>query len=240
MRPDYAYFNRKPELIADNNDGIWRIDLLKNTKELILTIESLKNFKPVESMRFAEHKFNHIDISPDSKRFIFLHRWIGPEGRFTRLISSDINGEKLFLLNGDKMTSHCCWLNNEQILSFCYHNSYGNGYYVFNDLSDKVVFFNESMPRVDGHPTISPNKRWVVTDSYPGRSRFSKLFLCNVETKKVFTIGKFYQPSNFIGEKRIDLHPKWNSDGTKIFFESGHKGRRQLYCLNVRKFTDER
>lgn len=239
MRPDYAYFNKPPELIDDDKDGIWKIDLLKNTNKLILSIEKLKDFQPVESMKNAKHKFNHIDISPDSKRFIFLHRWIGPKGRFTRLISCDVNGENLCLLNGDKMTSHCCWLNENQILSFCYHNSHGNGYYLFNDLTDKTIFFNDSMPKIDGHPTICPNKKWVVTDSYPGRERYSNLYLFNVETKQFYTLGEFYQPARFTGEKRIDLHPKWNADGSKIYFESGHNGKRQLYSIDVKKFIDE-
>ena len=92
------------------------------------------------------------------------------------------------------------------------------------------------MPRADGHPSISPDGRWLVTDTYPDKSRMSKIHLYDMNKDKIIRLGKFHQPFKYKKEMRIDLHPKWSWDGKKIFFESGHNGRRQLYSIEYRIF----
>ena len=239
MRPDYGYFCRmNVELPSMRDDGIWKIDMKTKEVRLIISLEGLKDLRYVETMDGAEHKVNHIDISPDGKRFMFLHRWVGPKGRYMRLITSDENGEDLFILNGDKMTSHSCWYDDKTIMSFCYTKEYGNAYVSFHDKTDQIELISKELPTEDGHPSVSPNKKWLITDCYPGFHRMSSLFLLNLITKKVIRLGRFYQPLKYNGTSRIDLHPKWNLRGDRIFFESGHNGFRNLYCLNIERLTN--
>ena len=108
-------------------------------------------------------------------------------------------------------------------------------YFKFVDKTDKVNFFSEKFPTVDGHPSISPCGNWIITDTYPDKARFSSLFLYNINNDEIIKIGSFYQPLRYKKEIRIDLHPKWNPDGKSIFFESGHQGRRKLFILNFDK-----
>ncbi len=240
MRPDYGYFCRdNVKLPSMVDDGIWKIDLSTKDVKLIVTLEQLKNLQYVDTMEGADHKVNHIDISPDGKRFMFLHRWVGPKGRYMRLITADANGENLYILNGDKMTSHSCWYDNQRILSFCYTPEYGNAYTAFIDMTNQRELISIDLPTEDGHPSVSPNKKWMVTDSYPGLSRMSSLYLFNFHTRKLIVLGRFYQPLQYKGTERIDLHPKWNMAGNKIYFESGHNGYRNLYCLNIDKIVHE-
>lgn len=239
MRPDYGYFCRKDVILPGlENDGIWKIDLKTKEVNLILTLAALRDFQYVETMDGAEHKVNHIDISPDGKRFMFLHRWVGPKGRFMRLITADENGQNLYILNGDKMTSHSCWYDNQKILSFCYTHEFGNAYTSFVDMTNKRELISKDLPMEDGHPSVSPNKKWMITDCYPGLGRMSKLFLLNLETKRLTLLGRFYQPLKYTGVERIDLHPKWNLKGDKIYFESGHNGYRNLYSLNINSIVN--
>ncbi len=239
MRPDYGYFCRGNMELPDlEKDGIWKIDLETKKIELIVSLETLKNLQYVETMNDADHKVNHIDISPDGKRFMFLHRWVGPKGRYMRLITADENGKDLFILNGDKMTSHSCWYDDKTIISFCYTEKYGNAYVSFIDKTIQKELVSKELPIEDGHPSISPDKKWLITDCYPGFHRMSSLFLLNMNTKKVVRIGSFYQPLKYNGTNRIDLHPKWNLTGNRIYFESGHNGYRNLYCLKIEKLID--
>lgn len=236
MRPDYGYFNRRNVALPENNeDGIWNIDLNSGETKLIISLEQLKNLSWSDTMEGAMHKVNHIDINSSGTRFMFLHRWKGPQGRFMRLITANPDGSDLKILNGDIMTSHCCWLNDEEILSYCEVNG-ERGYLKFIDKTNEVQLLSEKMPKTDGHPSISPDQRYIITDSYPDKSRFSKLFLYDIENESIQKIGEFYQPLRYKKEKRIDLHPKWAPEGKSVFFESGHNGRRNLnkieFCRN--------
>lgn len=234
MRPDYGYFCRKDIILPTlENDGIWKIDLITKNVDLIISLQQLKDYQYVDTMDGAKHKVNHIDIAPDGKRFMFLHRWVGPKGRFMRLITADENGGNLCILNGDTMTSHSCWYDNKTIFSFCHTPDYGNAYVSFKDLTKDKKLLSSTLPTEDGHPSVSPNKKWMITDCYPGLHRMSSLFLFNIDTKEVMSLGRFYQPLRYMGTNRIDLHPKWNMKGDRIYFESGHNGYRNLYVLNI-------
>ncbi len=235
MRPDYGYFCKRDVFLPDDeNDGIWKIDLKNRETKLIVTLERLKNLRPTETMKNARHKVNHIDISPDGKRFMFLHRWVGPKGRFMRLITADRNGENIYILNGDKMTSHSWWMNNEVIVSFCYTEQYSNAYVLFTDLTDKVKKVSDKLPVVDGHPSTTKDGQWMITDTYPDTARMSRLYLYNIHRDKLVCLGRFYQPLKYTGTNRIDLHPKWNMNEDTIYFESGHSGKRKLYALSLK------
>lgn len=234
----YGYFSTKNRIIPpDHKDGIWHLDLMTGKNKLIISIEQLKNLNYNDSMDFAMHKVNHIDINPSGTRFIFLHRWKGPKGRFHRLISANPDGSDIFIINGDRMTSHCCWIDDRSIISFCYINKFGEGYYIFSDKTSNVSLVSEKLPKTDGHPSVSPNKKWLITDTYPDKARMSRLILYNILDDTITNLGRFYQPFRYKNINRIDLHPKWSLDGKYLFFESGHRGRRQLYKLNIEQVT---
>ena len=236
MRPDYGYFCREVnELPDDSEDGIWRVDMESKKVRLIINLQQLKEINPDETMKGALHKVNHIDISPDGKRFMFLHRWVGPMGRYMRLITANSDGSGIYILNGDKMTSHSYWMDSNHIVSFCYTAKYSNAYVVFEDKTDNVKKLSDKLPTKDGHPSTFGD--WMITDTYPDLARSSNLLLYNMRTDDMIELGKFYQPLRYNGTERIDLHPKWNMDGSRIYFESGHNGMRNLYYIDVSKFV---
>lgn len=232
-RPDYGYFN-KPfhALLNDTEDGVWYIDLISAEAKLIITLDSLKKLNPSGTMDGAAHKVNHIMLNDTGNRFMFLHRWIGPQGRFMRLITANTDGSDLCILNGDEMTSHCCWADDNHILAFCKIPEGGIGYYYFTDRTSISKLFSAKLPLKDGHPSFSPDKKWLITDTYPNKARYSSLCLYNIEKEQLYNIGQFYQPLEFRREKRVDLHPKWLPDGKRVAFESGHSGSRRLYIAD--------
>ncbi len=232
MRPDYGYFQKKnTTLPQDSEDGIWHIDLETGSFRLILSLEDLKKLLPSSTMKGAAHKVNHIVINPSGNRFMFLHRWVGPQGRFMRLVTANPDGSEPVILHGDDMTSHCCWLDDTSILSFCEYKG-AQGYFRFTDRLEKVHSWAGFMPALDGHPSISPDGQWLVTDTYPGLSRMSALYLVNLPRETVLCAGRFHQPLRYMKEMRVDLHPKWSPDGQSLYFESAHSGVRQLYRLH--------
>jgi len=236
LRPDYGYFNKKECIIDDSSDGIWYVDLKKNNTTLIISIDELKTFLPDPSMEGAKHKVNHIDISPNNKRFMFYHRWFNNGKKFTRLLTADIDGKNLFLICGNEMVSHCTWKSNDVIVGYAYNKRLG--YFEFIDQKNNSKSFYNNYLNKDGHPSFSVDRNWFITDSYPNRSRFSSLLLINLKKRELIKLGKFYQPLKYNLERRIDLHPRWDYYNKYLSFDSGHSGKRRMYIMNIENLTN--
>ena len=239
-RPDYGYFNKNGDILFDDkNDGIWLVDIQSNDYKLIISLEDLKNFEPDKTMIDSRHWVNHIDISPDGNRFMFLHRWKKNEIKYHRLLTADVDGSNLYKLAGNRLVSHCIWKNNEEILAWTYFEGSGNNYYLITDKTKKNRIVGNEYFSNDGHPSFSPDRKWLLTDdANPDRSKFRSLILYN-ENKDIFIkVGNFFQPSKYYKEMRCDLHPKWNRDGNFISIDSAHNGTRSIYILNIKKIFD--
>ena len=78
-------------------------------------------------MEGAEHKVNHLMISPNGKRFMVLHRWFKNGEKYTRLVTCNMDGTEMYNLSDDNFVSHCCWKNNEEILSYLNKKESGKG-----------------------------------------------------------------------------------------------------------------
>lgn len=246
LRPDYGYFNRcrrgRPrygtkslEKLSLSKDGVWAVDLVRNESRLILSLKNLIEFEHSEDMDGVEHKVNHVDISPDGSRFLFLHRWFTRRGKMTRLLTADMDGRNLYCLANDNMVSHCIWKNERQILAWARKKGIGDRYFLFTDRSLDYQVIGEGQITEDGHPSFSPNGRWLLTDTYPSKNRMSSLLLFDLDNEKLTELGAFFQPYRFSGELRCDLHPRWSPGGRFVSFDSCHSGRRRFYVLDVRK-----
>lgn len=234
LRPDYGYFNAKASEKLDlSEDGIWAVDLVRNESRLILSLKETVEFEHSHGMDGVEHKVNHIDISPDGKRFLFLHRWFTDRGKMTRLLTADVEGNNLCCLANDEMVSHCIWKNERQILAWARKKGIGDRYFLATDQSPDYEIIGEGQLNEDGHPSFSPDGRWLLTDTYPGKDRMSALILFDLRDERRIELGSFFQPYRFSGEIRCDLHPRWSPDGRFVSFDSCHSGRRRFYVMDV-------
>ena len=84
-------------------------------------------FEPDESMQAAEHKVNHLMISPNGKRFMVLHRWFQKGRKHTRLVTVNVDKTEMYNLSDDVFVSHCYWKNDQEILSFLRKKETGRG-----------------------------------------------------------------------------------------------------------------
>jgi hypothetical protein len=238
LRPDYGYNAQAANFNADQPptaDGIWHIDLNSGQAELRLTLAQLANLSPREEMRGARHKVNHFYYAPNGERFVFMHRWLGAQGKFSRLYVADKAVGNLKLLLDDQMVSHYSWQDNDHLLAWARTRQGGDHYYLINVRSGDWQIIGEGVLDAydDGHPTFSPDGRWIATDSYPDKARQRHLLLFNLASGKLVQIGRFFAPWQFSGVVRCDLHPRWSPDGRFISIDSAHEGVRQSYILDV-------
>lgn len=237
LRPDYGYRNipalNDKEMADLKQDGIWKID--QGTGESIL-LHSISDVCKVDfEPRFntAKHKINHVMISPNGERFIFLHRYFVGNRKFDRLFLAQADGSELKILSNHEMVSHCFWVNDRSLISYMRGPSGKDGYYIIDADTGKISSFSNGKLDAmgDGHPHVHGN--WFITDTYPDKSRMQHLFKAHFDTGEVEELGQFFQSFKFGGETRCDLHPRVSPDGSKVFFDSVFNGKRKLYLLDL-------
>lgn len=216
---------------------IWKMDIASGKVIPLLKYTDFAHFQPRPEMldKNAVHKVNHLMISPDGKRFMVLYRWFCGQRKYTRLITCNIDGSNMYVLNDDDMVSHCYWKDNEHILAFENKREFGPGYYLMKDRTQEYTHFWPNLSN-DGHPSYSPDKKYIVTDSYPDRTRMSSIKILKESQKDAHdqsTIARVFAPFKYDNDTRCDLHPRWKRDGSQICFDSAFEGHRGLYIINV-------
>lgn len=231
LRPGYGYSNL-PEETRDqkipDSTAIWKLDIASNSVTPVLSYTAFSTFEPRKEMAGAEHKVNHIMLSPSGKRFMVLHRWFDGQRKYTRLVTAKVDGTEMYNLSDDDMVSHCYWKNDEEIIAFENKKSQGAGYYL---MKDKTPEFTRLWPEMtaDGHPSYSPDGSLVVTDTYPNRIRNATLRV--MRGNRVNDIARVFAPFKYDNDTRCDLHPRWSRNGEYVYFDSVFEGHRGLYRI---------
>jgi len=109
----------------------------------------------------------------------------------------------------------------------------GDRFFLFADLTGEREIIGEGVLTQNGHCSYSPDRRWILTDTYPDYRGFRHLLLYNTKKNILVEIGKFFSPPELEGEIRCDLHPRWSKDGKKVCIDSAHEGSRQMYIIDV-------
>ena len=113
-----------------------------------------------------------------------------------------------------------------------YRENIGTRYYLFRDLSDVRTKIGDCMLHEDGHPSYSPDKSLILTDTYPDKYGEQRLLLYALDQRPI-ELSRFFSPIRYRGEMRCDLHPRWDRTGQNVCVDSAHCGNRTLYVINL-------
>ena len=193
----------------------------------------------------AKHWFNHLLFNTDGSRFLFLHRWRGPNaaakygtvgGFGTRMFTANPDGDDLYILEPLGKTSHFVWRDPEHVFAWAYHPSFKDRFYLFKDKTREVSAVGPDVMIVNGHNTYLPgtNKEWVLNDTYPDKERLQHPYLYHIPTNRRVPLGHFHSPSEYKGEVRCDTHPRSSRDGKWACIDSPHANGRQLHLIDLR------
>lgn len=230
--PDYTENEKLPDKTC-----IWVMDIDTGKVTDLLKYTDFAKFEPRKEMIGAEHKVNHAMLSPDGKRFMILHRWFSGCRKYTRLLTCNIDGTDMFNLSDDDMVSHCYWKNNEEIIAFENKKISGPGYYLMKDKTNEFIHLWSHISN-DGHPSYSPDGKYIVTDSYPNRARIADIKVFNsddYEGRNPNVVSRVFAPFKYDNDTRCDLHPRWSRDSKQICFDSVFEGSRGLYIIEFEK-----
>ena len=239
MRPGYGYAglpDPNAGVLAPDDVGIWAQDMDTGASELIVSVAQIAALPyPHGDLSAAKHYFNHLLVSPDGTRFIFLHRWRFGDGPFhTRMLTAALDGTDVRVVDDYGKTSHFIWRDPAHILAWSWHPSAESAFYLYGDGDGQVEPVGQGAMRVNGHCTYLPGGCWVLNDTYPlGEARTQELYLYDVASDRRAELGALTAPAEYTDEWRCDLHPRANRAGTQVMVDSAHAGGRQMYLLDV-------
>jgi WD40-like Beta Propeller Repeat len=258
LRPGYGYTgipDPNKDVLAPRDSGIWRMDLQAGDQTFLFSVADIAKVPMTRGgWRGAKHYFNHLLFSPDGSRFIFFHLWAGEQtgasplaetervlrgGKvyvqhfFARMFTVNPDGKELYVVTPGG-ASHFWWRDPQHILSWAWHPSHGERFYLFEDRTQRAQVIGLDVMTEDGHCSYLPHKYWILCDTYPDKQRNQSPYLYNVETRKRYWLGHFYSPPQYEGSWRVDTHPRFSPDGRKVVIDSPHGGNgRQLYMIDI-------
>lgn len=235
LRPGYGYRNFPDASQSEKcpgNDGIWLIDLTSGKDELIIDLARLALLDSLPSMKNADHYVNHLEFNPSGDRFMFFHLWDDGQRQYGRLITSDLSGKNLYILEKEGKPSHYTWKSNTKLLATVHYGKAGVRYNMYVDGKGFKETIGNGLLDKDGHPSYSPNGDLILTDTYPDKYRDQHVLLFTTGGDLI-DVAPFYSAPRFTGETRCDLHPRWNRTGTTICVDGVKDGSRSLYVIRL-------
>jgi hypothetical protein len=238
LRPGYgypSYKERSADAPAPAHLGIWHFTLKDMEPKLIVNLFQLSQNKRDDRFADAQHWVNHLQFNPSGTRFVFLHRWrVGEKPWSTRLYTAKPDGSDLRLHLDTGMVSHFDWRDDTTLFAWVKTPKDGNAFALIDVTNDELTVIGKDVLTQDGHCSYSPDRRWILNDTYPDKNRLQWLMLYNPKTGRRYDLNQFKSPKEYTGPFRCDLHPRWNRDGTQVCFDGSHDAQRQVYVVDVK------
>lgn len=241
LRPGYGYAGQCDRFYDVNHpeeDGIFLTDLTTGKSRLIVSLAQIWDFT---GRYFQEDKkicINHITFNTDGSRIVFLPRNFPQPGSTwkTAMVTVGTQGDNMYLLSDYGLVSHYHWRDENVV---CFYSDgkevcdLGNQLYELTDLTYEGQAVDTSFFLADGHNSYSPDRTWILYDSYPKADGYRELYLYDLVTKKGGLLGRYYVTPGLLTDIRCDLHPRWNPSGKSISFDSIHEGFRGVYTMDL-------
>lgn len=217
------------DLLPDN-ECLSVVDLEDHSIKQIISLKDIVQIDPQDSMMGSYHFFSHCLFSPNDRRFVFFHRFLRINGVLeTRMFSADPDGGNIWHFPGNNF-SHIAWRNDTTVLAYCQSPTRKAGFYLLEDITNRINGIASKSLTSDGHPQVSNDGNHILVDTYPDRCRNQRLKLYDIEKKHSELLVRYRIPFKYRYERRCDFHPRWNRDNSMICFDSAHNNVRSL-CI---------
>ena len=231
INKDYGY-----GLKDENSNNTSGIIAYSYDNKKIFEIEKIRIHNKSSNLSHIDKcEINHISHCRGSNRILFIYR---DSSSCSNLFLYNLDTDNLKCVFSGTIVSHYCWINQNQVIAFIGKTIDSQNYFLIDLKKENYeIIHNDMGKNGDGHPSISPNKEWLVYDSYPNKSRMIKINLFNLKENYIIELGSFYSSMRYYGYYRCDLHPRWSPDGKNISIDSTHEGFRKNYIIDVSKIV---
>lgn len=208
-----------------NFDGDKFVSLLRyfNDSGALISYLICTNLNNGENVILAREKVSHFEWITNNEIIVWC-RNLNP-----KIIKLRTNGflEKNIFPTLRKIINFSSIKMKNKILS--------NSYYSINiKKPSNMIKINNDLLNEDGHPQISPNNRFLITDTYANNKGYMKLILFDLLKSKSYLIGEFKLAEYLINNKlKYDLHPRWDNSGKLLNIDSSHLDSRQNFVIDI-------
>ncbi len=237
-RPDYGYGgdgqDTRKDIPFPEDDGLFLIDLTTGESKLLVSYKQVKELVPPLEEGSIEW-FNHTLFSRNNSKIFWLSRQTSGNQRITTSFTVNTDGTNLQRCFPDNWGgSHFDWLNDDELMITSAYEGKQYAHVMFTVGEKDYKRLGNGLLDYDGHGTFSPDQKWMVTDTYPSPGlREQKIYLMDMQTEAVISLGRFVQPAEFEGFWRCDIHCRWSPSGRIIGFNSTNSGSRQAYIFRL-------
>jgi len=238
VRPGYGYHGLKDKgesVIAPEDDGIFVFNIDGGAPNLILSYAQILSLLPDARHRKIKLWVNHLFWSPEGRQILIFARVSLPEGgAYTYLFLVDRDGSHPNLLAHSKFISHFDWREADKILVYAEFPGYPMDYYFIDTSSGRITPVAPCAFDSDGHCSLSPDGKWMLTDTYPNpRTGTYSILLLQISTGIVREICRVKALDGVPVGSRCDLHPRWRSDGRQIAFDAAPQNIRRMFLCDL-------
>jgi hypothetical protein len=127
-------------------------------------------------------------------------------------------------------------MDDESFIVWAEHPSSGKKFYLIHIGSRKIRVVGDGQLVQDGHCSFSPDRKWLITDTYANQYDLRALILFKLLDEKRVDLELLKSPKNMPAEIRCDFHPRWSPSGSYLCIDSLHEGTRQMYIIDIEKY----
>ncbi len=168
VRPETGYPGVKDPWMhrfASDEDGVFRMDLDTGKTTQIISHADMTGFPPTQEMPSnAKRYFTHLLFNEDGTRFMFWYRChCSQVNYYSGLYTASPHGKDIFLVT--RYNSHSVWLGQDKILAWAAPDKKKPRTWLFTDQKDDVEIMGKGLLDFNGHATLSPDNKWLITVS---------------------------------------------------------------------------
>lgn len=214
--------------------GIYSIDLENGSKEYLVSMEDMVELRDEVGIKSAvEHwRLDHPYWSPDGQKILFQLKTYSGKARADEvfLFYTDPEGIKIHYIGLRPM--HVQWWDNESYFGHDNHEKDDKHLRRWN-LEGELI---EELSGPGCHATVSPDRNWIVTESWYRSDPISVNLYQRGKTRP--TKELFRQPAVVNGKHfwdiRSHIHPSFSRDGNRVYFNGqGEDGKSKVWFSDL-------
>ncbi len=243
--PDPIFGKTRQVDKISSTEGIWKTDLENGESKLFLSMEHIVSKLPMQkSVKGGTYYIFNTKVSADGAKIfsvLFSRNIPLRAGWAVQLVTMDIDGSNVKLAMPDKLWCkgghHPNWCSSNGDLIMNLKLDGKNMEFVKFDASGENVRSIANGLKGSGHPSISPDGRYLLTDAYvkdgfTDESGLVPIRLIDLKDDNEIEICRIFT-NKLDGPRRVDPHPVWIDGGKKVAFNAVIDGFRQVLIADL-------